>query len=225
MSSLLTITEVARQTGLTVQTVRRRADTVWSSFVTRVDGNRRFLRMPTVAAKPRAAPRKASPQEEPATIDLKNDRPVNQMAWALQWGERGLVVFPATRFLGDPLLPNWYQAANKFGTGGACKGQASIISWWAQWPDADIAAVPWRSGHFVVVAVKKEGGYESLKKLRRDLPKLDFEHWAPWGEHHLWFKTNSLVQSSSHRLGPGIHVVGPGRYVFLPNSRAPFIAQ
>jgi hypothetical protein len=221
---LLTPSQVAAQTGLPVRTVQRRADTVWREYVTRsASGHRQFSCIPPDSNRPPVFCQPKERSEEP--VDLKNARPVSPMDWALHWQDKGLILFPCSRFLGDPLLPNWFAPANKFGTGGACKGQTSIVSWWTQWPDADIAAVPWRSNHFVVVAVRDEGGYESLQKVRHDLPKLDFEHWAPWGEHHMWFKTSSLVQSSSHRLGRGLHVVGPGRYVFLPNSRSPFIAQ
>jgi hypothetical protein len=230
---LLTLTQVAKETGLSVQTVRRRADTVWRDFVTRsASGHRQFTCLPTrerhmAAGGPPGVQRNLPVQpseDQDERVDLKNARPVTPIDWALHWQDKGLILFPCSRFLGDPLLANWYAPANRFGTGGACKGQTSIVSWWTQWPDADIAAVPWRSNHFVIVAVREEGGYESLQKIRHDLPKIDFEHWAPWGEHHLWFKTSSLVQSSSHRLGRGLHVVGPGRYVFLPNSRSPFIA-
>jgi hypothetical protein len=249
---MVTLTEVAKVTGLQSQTVRRRADTVWSQYCIRDERNRRvFTRMPptTLRANPADADTKRHPVERrraqgprfegslpqidaPDVSGLLGLRkkghsgdPVSMMDWALHWQERGLVLFPCSKFLGDPLLQNWYAPANKFGNGGATNGRASVIMWWSQWPYADIAAVPHKSEHFVIIAVKEEGGYDSLGKIRGDLPDLDFKHWAPWGEHHLWFKSSSLVQTSHHRLGRGLHVMGPGTYVFLPRSSSPFIAQ
>lgn len=151
-------------------------------------------------------------------------RPVSQMDWALHWQARGLVLFPCSKFLGDPLLSHWYAPANAGGTAGATNGEASIIMWWSQWPDADIAAIPFKSKHFVIVALKDEGGYDSLEKIEAELPEPEFEHWSPWGEHHLWFKSIDAVQTSHHRLGRGLHVLGPGTYCYLPNSRAPFLS-
>ena len=154
-----------------------------------------------------------------ALLGLGDARPVSQIGWALHWQKKGLVLFPCSEFLGDPLISNWYAPANR---GGATNDEAGIIAWWAQWPGADIAAVPHKSGHFVIIAIKEEGGDESLGE--RELPPPEFEHWAPWGEHHLWFKAPGTVQTSHHRLGQGLHVMGAGSYVYLPNSRAPFIS-
>jgi hypothetical protein len=172
--SMLTLTEVSKVTGLPIHTVRRRADRIWKDYVTRDGSNRRlFTRMPpttlraadseTAPDRPSAArsrPRaetitfhdddaepnekSAAPRIDAASI-LRNSQPVSQMDWALHWQAKGLVLFPCTKFLGDPLLPNWYAPANKFGTGGATNGEASVISWWTQWPDADIAAIPYKS--------------------------------------------------------------------------------
>jgi hypothetical protein len=102
---------------------------------------------------------------------------------------------------GDPLIPDWYNEPGKTNTGGASNKLDMVISWWSRWRNADIAAVPHKSDHFVIVAIESEGGYEGLEALRPELPKLDFQHSAPWGEWHLWFKTKAPVQTSHHRLG------------------------
>jgi Bifunctional DNA primase/polymerase, N-terminal len=148
-------------------------------------------------------------------LSALHGEPVTMLDWALHWQRQGLFLFPCSKFLGDPLIKDWHASASA--------KDETVINWWSKWPDADIGVAPDRSGHFVVVAVMKEGGYDSLAAVRDELPELDFERWSPWREHFLWFKSAEKVQTSHHRLGQGLHVLGPGSYCYLPNSRAPFV--
>lgn len=139
--------------------------------------------------------------------------PETPMDHALQWARRGLCIFPCERFLGLPLVQKWHSAAT-------C-ATSTIVEHWSTWQDADIAGVPDRSGHFVIVAVKEQYGDLSLMELEDELGELpvDFRYTNRWGDEHLWLTGSAMT--SHHKLGRGLHVLGAGTYCYLPDSWAP----
>ena len=75
-----------------------------------------------------------------AAPPLPNGRPFlpsTPLDWALHHAATGVHVFPAENFVGNPLIEDWYDKATTV--------PKQIISWWTQWPTADIAAVPDRA--------------------------------------------------------------------------------
>src|SRR5690349_15985472 len=132
--------------------------------------------------------------------------------WAIRWAKQGLRIFPCKSFLGTPITPKWYGAAT-------CH-VAQLVEWWSETPDADIAAVPELSGHFVLAAIGRNGR-TSLDALEKQYGALTpaFATESRWGDRHLWFEGRAL--SSHDLLGPGLHVLGPGRFVYMPASLAP----
>ena len=138
--------------------------------------------------------------------------PETMLGWAIGWAERGIHVFPCKSFLGSPIPLKWYREATT--------DVAQIVEWWSETPNADIAAVPDRSGHFVIAAVGPNG-LASLKALERqhgDLSPL-FTTQTACSSLHLWFKGRALT--SRNFLGSGLHVCGPGTFVYMPASLAP----
>jgi hypothetical protein len=131
----------------------------------------------------------------PDIIDAINTaKPETQLDWALHWAKKGLKIFPCVEFLGK---------------------------WWSLNPHADIAAVPDLSGHFVILAVGERG--------LNNLARLEIEHgdfkpeimtWTCWGDFALWFPGTAVA--SRNKLADRVHVVGPGGYVFMQNSAAPY---
>jgi hypothetical protein len=138
--------------------------------------------------------------------------PQTRLDWALWWAKRGMSVFPAEHFLGTPLEPKWYSTASS--------ERKDVVAWWAAMPTADIAAVPERSGHFVIVAHGPRGRM-SLFELEDEYGALgaDFFYATRWGDLHVWLKGDA--HSSRGGLRPGLDVVGAGRFLFLPPSSAP----
>lgn len=133
---------------------------------------------------------------------------------ALRWAARGIRVFPVVRYLGEPYSDKWYAEASVI--------PATIIQWWNTWKDADICAVPDKSGHYVVAAFEDEGGLDSLAELEAqhgDIEGADFEYEDCWGNLFFWFKGQAYT--SHHKVGRGIHVLGTGHRVYLPPSLAP----
>ncbi len=141
---------------------------------------------------------------------LTSTIPHTRLDWALWWARRGMAVFPAEQFLGTPLEPKWYSAATS-----ECP---AIVAWWATSPDADIAAIPARTGHYVLVA-RGERGRISLFELEDECGGLapDFFYETRWGDLHVWLKGEAY----SNSLAPGLDVIGPGRFIYLPPSAAP----
>jgi Bifunctional DNA primase/polymerase, N-terminal len=157
-----------------------------------------------LARKIGAAPKNARTDDEPV--------PETMLGWAIHWAERGLYVFPCKSWLGSPISPKWYSVATN--------SVAQIVEWWSETPNADIAAIPDRSGHFVIAAVGPRG-LTSLKTLETQYGKLSplFTTETACSSLHLWFKGRAVT--SRNLLGPGLHVCGPGTFVYMPASLAP----
>jgi hypothetical protein len=138
--------------------------------------------------------------------------PETMLDWAIRWAERRLHLFPCKSFLGTPIPPKWYREATP--------NVAQLVEWWSETPDADIAAVPDLSGHFVLAAVGSRG-LASLDALEMRFGTLSpiFATETRWGDNHLWFHGRALT--SHNLLGPGLHVCGPGTFVYMPASLAP----
>ena len=141
--------------------------------------------------------------------------PETMLDHALHWAERGIHVFPCARFLGRPLIPEWY--------GSASSHRATVVEWWSRWPTADIGAVPDRSGFYVVAAFKDERGLDSLADLEDAHGALPaaFRTENTWGDVYLWL--HGSAYTSHHKVGAGIHVLGVGQRVFMPASWAPHL--
>jgi hypothetical protein len=166
--------------------------------------------------RPRARPT-AMPPELAARIGMQtakqNPEPLIALDWALRWANQGICVFPCRRFLGVPLVSKWYAEATD--------DTARIVEWWSEWPDADVAGVPDKSGHFAIIA-SGEDGAQSLAEIEAEYGELPtaFRYLNRLGDsEHLWLKGNAVT--SHHRLGRGLHVLGSGHYVYLPESWAP----
>jgi Bifunctional DNA primase/polymerase, N-terminal len=132
--------------------------------------------------------------------------PQTKLDWALHWHHRGLSLVCCKEWLGTPIKD--------------CETNSQIIAAWKANPNADIAAVPRSSGHFVIAAVG-ERGRESLDSLEERYGAFapDFSTENRWGDLHLWFKGEALT--SHNFLAPGIHVYGAGTIVYMPPSAAP----
>jgi hypothetical protein len=139
----------------------------------------------------------------PATVKSMLDH-------ALDYIGRGLHVFPCDQFLGLPQLDNWYA--------GASTNPEKVVQWWSADPSADVAAVPEKSGHYVIVATG-DTGRESLHRfeMKHGVLKPTFRYANLWDCEHLWF----LGKAYSARIDLGLHLIGAGRYVYLSPSAAP----
>ena len=151
-----------------------------------------------------AVPNAAGTEDDPL--------PQTMLDWAIRWALRGLHVFPCKSYLGTPLTPKWYRdATTKID---------QLVEWWSEYPDADIAAVPDKSGHFVIAGAGKSARH-SFTELERQYGPLSpaFTTERPGLSRHLWFPGRAMT--SSNLLGPGLHVRGPGTFVYMPASLAP----
>lgn len=133
--------------------------------------------------------------------------PQTKLDWAIRWARKGLHVLPCKQWLGSPI-------------GDATTHDGLIIRAWTKHPDADIAAVPHMSGHFVIATVGDRGraSLDALEEKYGDLSP-DFQTENRWGDLHLWFKGEALT--SHNLLSPGLHVYGFGTIVYMPPSAAP----
>jgi hypothetical protein len=142
-------------------------------------------------------------------------RPSTMLDWALIWAQNDVYVFPCEKFLGIPLVLDWYREASR--------SRADIINWWTKSPTADIGAIPDKSGYFVIAILEEEGGDASFATLECTHGELEpaFRTKGKYGDRYLWFRSDDQVITSHHKLGRGIHVLGAGHYVYMPSSIAP----
>ena len=147
----------------------------------------------------------------------RHANPETQLDWALHWGSKGLMIFPCERFTGEPLIPHWYRDATD--------KSERLIEWFSQWQTADIAAIPEKSGHYVLAVIADQGGHESLHRLREFHGDPPAEHITrdKWRNTFWWM--NGTARTAHHRPYHGLHILGLGARVYLPDSWAPAAIQ
>jgi hypothetical protein len=123
-------------------------------------------------------------------------QPSCMLDWAIRWAGKGLHLFPCESFTGRPLIERWHKLASV--------DVSQIADWWSQWPDAH-----------TVIAIIGEPGKESFEALEGMYgmlaPVLSF--MSRQDNEFRFFVGQGF--SSHEELGPGIHVFGAGRYLYL----------
>jgi hypothetical protein len=225
----VTIKEVAAYYGLSENAVRQAITRgYWKKEPRTTDGQGRTVlnEMPLKRPKPSTRFQKKEPElgagmpptifnaivhgvKDSGFMEFVNSPPeLTKLDAALDWAAKGLSIFPIEEWLGLPLVDNWYSAAST--------DTAKIVGWWSEDFDADIAAVPDKSGHFVIMAIPEEGA--DIEELEAKFGELVPEHTihCRLGATQYWFK--GAAKTSHGAIGPGIHVLGRGQYVYLPPS-------
>jgi len=134
---------------------------------------------------------------------------------AIMYARSGWHVFPCRPKLKVPLTNH--------GVKDATTNEETIQSWWARWPDANIAlACGPKSGVYVVDVdvdeTKNINGWESLKEFP-SLP-MTVEQRSPRGGGHYLFKTDDPPRNKNS-FRPGIDIRSTGYYIMLPPSIHP----
>jgi hypothetical protein len=132
---------------------------------------------------------------------------------ALRYAEHGWHVFPIKPGAKTPLTHH--------GVKDAVVDADQIRSWWAKWPDANIAvACGAISGIYVIdVDVTEDGsvnGYDSLGQLSDRLPATVMQT-TPRGGCHAFFRSDTAPANRNGFL-PGVDIRGDGYYVLLAPS-------
>lgn len=135
---------------------------------------------------------------------------------ALLYVDLGWHVFPCKPDDKRPLTPHGFKDATT--------DPARIREWFAQWPDANLAAATGAASGFVALDVdKKDGapGFESLHALEQEhgaLPATMASQTPSGGKHFLFAHPGRVVKNSASLLAPGIDIRGDGGYVVTPPS-------
>jgi hypothetical protein len=132
---------------------------------------------------------------------------------ALGYARRGWRVFPVRPCSKVPLLQDWPHVATT--------DEDAVSTWWARWPDANVA-VATGDGLLVVDVDPRHGGNASLHDLERahgplpDTPRV----LTGGGGLHVYF---AITEPIGNRAGtvPGIDLRGHGGFVVGPPSFHP----
>lgn len=132
---------------------------------------------------------------------------------ALALAAKDFKVFPiqaGAKF--PPLIKDWPTLATT--------DEATIQSWWTQWPDANIGIHT--TGLLVVDVDPKKGGDESFKQLEKEHGLHEtLTTITPTGGRHLFYSLPAGadgVANSVERIGKGLDVRSANGYVVAPGS-------
>ncbi|MBZ9755270.1 bifunctional DNA primase/polymerase [Mesorhizobium sp. ESP6-5] len=113
-----------------------------------------------------------------------------------------------------PLIPAWQQAATT--------DPVQIGAWFSRWPIANIGiATGAQSGVVVLDVDHKNGGMESLERLRQEieLPETLTAKSGSGGLHFYYrYPLDEDVRNSAGKLGPGLDIRGEGGFIVAPPS-------
>jgi hypothetical protein len=132
---------------------------------------------------------------------------------AIAYASRGLQVLPIR--LGDkrPLLEH--------GVLEASSDEATVRAWWSRWPAANIAiAIP--KDWIVVDVDPRNGGDAELARLEAEhdsLPVTVTARTGGGGAHYIYQRPAAVALRG--KLGPGIDLLGHGRYILVAPSIHP----
>jgi hypothetical protein len=137
----------------------------------------------------------------------------SKLEHALALAAAGFKVFPITPGAKAPPLVNGWPAQ-------ATDDSRQVLSWWGQWPDANIGIHC--EGLLVVDVDIKKGGAESFGQLE-DLLGLPYtqKHRTPTGGWHVIYRLpegHPGVPNSVEALGKGLDVRSTNGYIVAPGS-------
>jgi hypothetical protein len=132
---------------------------------------------------------------------------------ALGYAARGVGVLPLRARAKEPLLEHGVHDASREAT--------TIRSWWRRWPGANLAlAVP---ASWVVVDIDpRNGGDRELARLQQkhgELPPTVTARTGSGGSHFVFARPADVRLRG--KLGPGIDLLGAGRYIVAAPSVHP----
>lgn len=137
---------------------------------------------------------------------------MSRLEQALALARQGFKLFPITSGQkSPPLITGWQlQATND---------EARVLTWWTQWPNANIGIHC--DGLLVIDVDPKKGGYESLAQLEQYIELgATYEVSTPSGGRHIYYRAEAgTVRNGVDVLGPGLDVRATNGYVLAEGSR------
>jgi hypothetical protein len=126
---------------------------------------------------------------------------------ALAYAKKGLAVFPCDKKI--PLIPRGFKAASK--------DQNQILTWWGDYPDAQVALPTGKINHLFVLDIDGPRGSEAAAKMK--LPETFTVETRP-GRQQLWFRQPDGIETkcSASVLAEQLDTRGDGGYVVAPPS-------
>ena len=137
-------------------------------------------------------------------------RRVQMVDAALEYAELGWPVFPCYPGEKNPRIKGWQDKATT--------DEATIRSWWREWPDANIGMVTGARSGIVVVDTDGPEGEQTLDALGLDLPETWMQSTPHGGFHRFFRYAGTDIRNSARKLGPKIDVRGGGGLVILSPS-------
>lgn len=162
---------------------------------------------------------------------------IDLLTYALEYAQAGWPVFPCAwlRRIGQnasvcvcrageacrrPGKHPWYPVV-PHGLSDASTSEGKIVTWWRQWPRANVALVCGRPAGRWVLDVDGSAGRETLARLEAEhgaLPPTLEGRTGSGGRHLVFQWPGRKVVTRQSDLGPGLDVRGDGGYIVAPPS-------
>ncbi len=130
---------------------------------------------------------------------------------ALAYAEQGLHVFP--------LQPQGKTPLTAHGLEDATTDALTIETWWARWPDANVAI---RTGEIIVVDEDRFGALDELAaEAHETIPETRIVKTGSGRHFYFLPPADQRIRNTAGKLAPGIDTRGDGGYVVAPPSVHP----
>ncbi len=130
---------------------------------------------------------------------------------ALAYAQEGFNVFPLQPKGKTPLTPH--------GLEDATSDLMTIETWWARWPDANVAI---RTGDVVVVDEDRLGALDELAaEAHETIPETSIVKTGSGRHFYFLAPDGQRIRNTAGKLAPGIDTRGDGGYVVAPPSVHP----
>ena len=137
---------------------------------------------------------------------------------ALEYGARGMPVFPCDPASKRPLVAGGFKKATTDGS--------IIATWWKQWPKAMIGIPTGEPSAVFVLDIDRDAakgidGFAALATMEaahEPLPETRAQRTPRGGEHRLFSWPGFKIKNSASKLGAGLDIRGDGGYIIAAPS-------
>jgi Bifunctional DNA primase/polymerase, N-terminal/AAA domain/Primase C terminal 1 (PriCT-1) len=137
----------------------------------------------------------------------------NLVQVAISYAEKGFQVFPCRPKSKKPATPNGFKDATM--------DEQTILGWWEQNPQYNIAVATGKASGFVVLDVDGDAGEQTIRERGLHIPATVLVRTGNGWHHWFAYPEGEGLRNSVGILGKGLDIRGDGGFVVVPPSVHP----